>query len=254
MNRKSSLALTLALSLLASASSVEAEVLCANQLGGLRLRPAVCRKHERAVSLGVQGPQGPQGIAGPQGPAGPQGEKGDSGPAGPQGVAGPAGPIGATGPQGIPGLKGDTGQGALSLYDSTERRIGPVLSISSTQVQTLVDVNGQQFLVNASVAGFKEQAIIHFPSTDCSGTGYSTEVEPSQQFFRNASFVIGPNRTLFEVDESALSNPFNNTRSVFDARDGVCRLLGSATGTTPMYPLVPLVDLATFGTPPFSVR
>lgn len=64
------------------------------------------------VSVGPQGPegpQGPQGEPGPQGPQGepgPQGEKGEQGEPGPQGETGPAGPEGPQGPQ---GEKGDTG-------------------------------------------------------------------------------------------------------------------------------------------------
>ena len=254
MNCHKRFVLALGLSFLSQPSFAVADVVCVNKLGGLKLRATTCGKHERVVNLGLQGTPGPQGIAGPAGPQGLPGPKGDGGIPGPQGPQGVAGPAGATGPQGPEGPKGDTGPGALSVFDSTGKRIGPVLSISSTEVQTLVDVNGQQFLVNAGVAGFKEQAIIHFPSTDCSGTGYSTEIEPPLQFFKTASFVIGPNRTLLEVDEAGPSIPFSNTRSVFDARDGVCRTLGSATGTTPMYPLVPRTDLVTFGTPPLSVR
>ena len=64
------------------------------------------------VSVGPQGPegpQGPQGEPGPQGPQGepgPQGEKGEQGEPGPQGETGPTGPEGPQGPQ---GEKGDTG-------------------------------------------------------------------------------------------------------------------------------------------------
>lgn len=64
------------------------------------------------VSVGPQGPVGPQGLQGepgpqgPQGEPGPQGEKGEQGEPGPRGETGPAGPEGPQGPQ---GEKGDTG-------------------------------------------------------------------------------------------------------------------------------------------------
>lgn len=74
-----------------------------------------------SMSMGPQGPPGPQGPSGPQGPkgdTGAQGAKGDTGLQGPkgdtgaQGLQGPKGDTGAQGPQGDPGLqgpKGDTG-------------------------------------------------------------------------------------------------------------------------------------------------
>ena len=61
---------------------------------------------ESDVTLGAQGPQGPEGAAGAQGPAGPQGAQGAAGPAGPQGTAGVQGPAGPAGPQGPAGPAG----------------------------------------------------------------------------------------------------------------------------------------------------
>ena len=67
------------------------------------------------VSVGPEGPpgpQGPQGDPGPQGPQGepgPQGEKGDPGEQGPQGEPGPQGPEGPQGPKGDTGGNGSPG-------------------------------------------------------------------------------------------------------------------------------------------------
>lgn len=56
--------------------------------------------------IGPTGPQGPQGDEGPQGPIGPDGPQGPAGPEGQQGPAGPIGPQGPTGPQGDQGPPG----------------------------------------------------------------------------------------------------------------------------------------------------
>lgn len=64
------------------------------------------------VSVGPEGPPGPQGPQGEPGPQGPQGEPGPAGPQGPKGDPGPQGepgPKGETGAEGPQGPKGDTG-------------------------------------------------------------------------------------------------------------------------------------------------
>ncbi|MBK9990997.1 MAG: hypothetical protein IPP19_09750 [Verrucomicrobia bacterium] len=84
-----------------------------------------------ALTLGSQGPvgpQGPRGTTGPQGPiglTGPQGPKGDNGAIGPQGKAGAqgsSGAPGATGPAGPQGAQGPAGgQGPNPLQVATLR-------------------------------------------------------------------------------------------------------------------------------------
>jgi hypothetical protein len=71
------------------------------------------REDSMDITIGAEGPVGPQG---PQGDTGPQGPGGAAGPAGPAGAAGPPGPRGAVGPQGPTGLPGSEGrQGPAGL-------------------------------------------------------------------------------------------------------------------------------------------
>lgn len=66
---------------------------------------------------GETGAQGPQGETGFQGPQGERGLQGDKGAVGPQGIAGPIGPsgaVGAQGPQGVPGIPGEMGPTGLT--------------------------------------------------------------------------------------------------------------------------------------------
>ena len=81
-------------------------------------QPLGARRHwdEFNVTVGTEGPQGPQGVPGPQGPQGsigPQGAPGLQGPAGSQGVPGTPGAPGATGLQGPPGPPGPQGSQGL---------------------------------------------------------------------------------------------------------------------------------------------
>jgi large repetitive protein len=75
-----------------------------------------CKRHERVLTWGVQGPAGPAGAtgaAGPMGPSGPAGPAGPEGPPGMDGADGAAGPVGPEGPQGVAGRVGPPGpQGA----------------------------------------------------------------------------------------------------------------------------------------------
>jgi hypothetical protein len=75
------------------------------------------------VTLGAQGPTGPQGVAGPAGATGQQGLAGPVGATGPQG---PAGPIGATGPQGPAGLAGATGSQGPAGSPGAPGKDGPM--------------------------------------------------------------------------------------------------------------------------------
>ena len=79
------------------------------------------RGDEFWVTLGAQGPSGPQGIAGPAGATGQQGLAGPPGPAGPQGVAGATGPAG---PQGPPGPGGGTSVPSLDSLAGVSCNVG----------------------------------------------------------------------------------------------------------------------------------
>ena len=83
------------------------------------------RGDEFWVTLGAQGPSGPQGIAGPAGATGQQGLAGPPGPAGPQGVAGATGPAGLQGPPGTAGAMGLQGPAGLPGAAGKEGPMGP---------------------------------------------------------------------------------------------------------------------------------
>jgi hypothetical protein len=84
------------------------------------------------LSIGIEGPQGPQGFQGATGPQGPQGF---------QGATGPQGFQGATGPQGFQGFQGATGSGVNVIY---------LASDVSTNSAVVTDITGFTITVQAN--------------------------------------------------------------------------------------------------------
>ena len=90
-----------------------------------------------AISVGPQGPTGPQGDTGPtgtQGDTGPTGPQGDTGPTGPQGDTGPTGPQGDTGPTGPQGDTGPTGPAGSATWTAYTPSFGGVLTIGNGNI------------------------------------------------------------------------------------------------------------------------
>jgi Collagen triple helix repeat (20 copies) len=91
---------TLAMAARDITSTARADILCQeDNLDTLKARPGpVCRTGEKKidpVTLGLQGPAGPEGSVGPKGADGAVGPAGPEGPVGPKGADGTAGPAGA---------------------------------------------------------------------------------------------------------------------------------------------------------------
>ena len=93
---------TLAMAARDITSTARADILCQeDNLDTLKARPGPdCRTGEKKidpVTLGLQGPAGPEGSVGPKGAVGPAGPEGPVGPKGADGAVGPAAPPWATG-------------------------------------------------------------------------------------------------------------------------------------------------------------
>jgi hypothetical protein len=117
--------------------------------------PAPHRKGVFNVTVGAEGPQGPQGVPGPQGP------EGEPGPQGPQGGPGPQGPPGAPGPQGpqgVPGPQGPTGPPGSANIDGTTNRIVKFTSATTGGDSLLFD-NGSGVGIGTVAPGFPFQVI-----------------------------------------------------------------------------------------------
>jgi Collagen triple helix repeat (20 copies) len=105
---------TLAMAARDITSTARADILCQeDNLDTLKARPGPdCRTGEKKidpVTLGLQGPAGPEGSVGPKGAVGPAGPEGPVGPKGPDGAVGPAGSEGPVGSKGADCAAGPAG-------------------------------------------------------------------------------------------------------------------------------------------------
>src|ERR1700677_3330716 len=127
---------TLAMAARDITSTARADILCQeDNLDTLKARPGPdCRTGEKKidpVTLGLQGPAGPEGSAGPKGadgavgPAGPEGSAGPKGAVGPEGPVGPKGADGAVGPAGPEGPVGSKGVDGAVGPAGPEGPVGP---------------------------------------------------------------------------------------------------------------------------------
>ncbi len=140
------------------------------------------------LTIGTQGPAGPEGSVGPQGEqgvAGPQGDIGATGSQGPAGAMGPRGDTGLrgltgnTGPQGIPGLQGDTGSqgvpglGAVEVYDGADQYLGLLMGKSSINLDIFMP-SIQLFLSLSTRDGsvFPSGGHFYYKNRDCTGDAY----------------------------------------------------------------------------------
>lgn len=162
------------------------------------------------------------------------GAPGPQGPVGPQGTAGPVGP------------------GGLSLYDSTGKRVGAVSDIRSfAEADVVIELDSRLYLVTFTPNDTKETGPMFYISTDCTGPPYNTNDYPSWRFAHPPT-ISGADRTFYAVDATLPSVPYHAIRSVHYPVDG-CQSVPPTDGPL-NYPLVPIADLQSIGTPPYSIR
>jgi hypothetical protein len=121
---------TLAMAARDITSTARADILCQeDNLDTLKARPGPdCRTGEKKidpVTLGLQGPAGPEGSVGPKGADGAVGPEGPVGPKGADGAVGPAGPEGTVGPKGADGAVGPAGPEGTVGPKGADGAVGP---------------------------------------------------------------------------------------------------------------------------------
>lgn len=190
----------------------------------------------RTSLLDVPGPQGPPGPPGPQGPQGPTGEPGRRGATGPQGPAGPAGPQGPAGPA------------AATLVDATGKEIAPIVDfgapgIISGRVGIVLAHGGTKYFLWAPSSFSDPAQLVHFTSTDCTGTPY-VHTWPDEAWMGPYAVVVGD--TLYVATQQATSTLVRSQRR----GDGNCI---ANEDTDMMAPAAAAGTISGF-TPPFKVR
>lgn len=126
-----------------------------------------CKKGERRVVLGIQGPKGdagPQGPAGPAGPTGMDGVRGDTG---------AAGPIGPAGPPGAAGVTTVVYQNAArKAYDATGQMVGDVLGATDYSITVLREGLIQTFNLRTGALWENTSGLNFYLDNTCSGNQY----------------------------------------------------------------------------------
>ena len=148
------------------------------------------------------------------------------------------------------GLKGPSGTG-LVLYDANDKKVGDVVDLSSLVYPVVIfRVDEHVFALRVTRSRFIGESPLWFASTDCSGPPL-LEVNEEESFdLLLSNPVIGsPGHTVYVPDLNAV------VQSVlvksFLRQVGQC-LPDNATKT--VVSAIPIVDLDTQFTPPFSVR
>ena len=110
----------------------------------------------------------------------------------------------------------------------------------------MLEFGGQVFQVSVNhLDGFTLGGTLHFTSNDCSGIPY---LEVVSRLFSSAA-VAAPNQTLYATD----SNDTPQNLTIFSTlTNGDCDVPGGTD--TLVREALPLVDLSTVFTPPFSLQ
>ena len=184
-----------------------------------------CRKNEAPLHLGLPGSQ-----AEPPGPPGPQGPAGPTGPAGPPGSAGGGLLV-------VDSVGNGVGHVVGLMFDGSQRVLpNVILQQQGLMVGLMVTPNGFEGSGGSlafSLAGYKGQA---FLSSD-----FTTLILPGT--------IEGPGNTVYVPDPSATPGPVT-AQSLLQL--GTC--FSFQFDLPSAVPALPLVNLDTLYTPPFSLK
>lgn len=216
---------------------------CVNKATGAVRIANACGRSETPLSWNQQGPAGSQG------------------PAGPPGAQGPAGPQGSAGP------------GAVTVVDSTEKTLGPLVGSGRlvsgsnsnpipllTAAAVLLEIDSLWFALPVNSGGFLKAGVTFtYVTNDCSGTAY-LQLPPIPDLFQTVSgnfndsgrapgvvlnllYYAAPTTQLLQVGSTTMLNG--------DGTTGVCQQTSFQTYLSP----IKTFDLSTLGfTPPFSLK
>ena len=194
-----------------------------------------CRRNEAPVHWPLPGSaQSGQAVVGPPGPVGPAGP---AGPAGPQGLQGPPGPSGGAG---------------MMVVDSADRVVGSVIGFTFDGPQRIlpnVVLQKDGLLVGLTVGpgGLEGSGgSLFFDQAGCQGQAYLSG--PFDTLILPGTIEV-PDQTLYVPDLSATPG-LVTVRSFLQI--GTCFTFQFDLLTA--VPAIPLVDLGTLYTPPFSTK
>jgi len=152
-----------------------------------------------------------------------------------------------------------TSGNALKYYDANGKPVGrvapgerPGVIMCQAGQCAIVSITGYDFGRDYALGDFPFSELVWFSSTDCTGEAYAS-------LFDQSPVTIGllPTRIQLKTDGTVLLYVASSGRKILvDLRShlwqGNC--VEGGTGTTPVLPLSPPIDLSGRFTPPFTIH
>jgi hypothetical protein len=178
-------------------------------------------------------------------------------------ITGPAGPRGAQGAQGPQGNVGPAGPALLTVFDSTGKKVGEVISfLSIGQALVAFKLNTLSVVMDArpDILGGTSPGYVFFESTDCSTTPFLTGSLPptGTGILFAATAVGGPGSSTLYVATGPLQTI--NARAYWPRQGDnpaphPCINFGGQIDTRPAYPAAAIMsDLDSQFIPPFIAQ
>lgn len=144
--------------------------------------------------------------------------------------------------------------GTLTVFDSTGKRVGRVISIPVATLESVVvtfKVDGQLVALQVDRNRFKTHDLVElwFETLDCSGTPFLRDGRLNTRILPAAAVSV-PGSTVYLADPKATPQTITGGSRLLE--DGTCSTSQGFTG--PAIQAIPLIDLDTAFIPPFSVR
>lgn len=137
----------------------------------------------------------------------------------------------------------------LRVFDANNKLVGLADLSDTDEVQVLFQLGDQVFAVEVERDFFEASEDISYTSTDCSGTPLLDPIDEGEVMGLLETAIGPPGNTVYFADPKATPQTFT-VRSTFV--EGACESVGPFDFTG--VPGLPLIDLFTQFTPPFSVR
>jgi len=135
------------------------------------------------------------------------------------------------------------------VIDSKGVQVGQYAGTGGQVAVVVLEVNGFLATLYAYADRLSGNSILASESTDCSGPLFTTTM-PVTTFPRTG--VAPPGNTMMVADPNGVGQEI--TVRAYRSAFGTCDIIGGSGFPATGYPMIPLVDLDTMFTPPFSVK
>jgi hypothetical protein len=150
------------------------------------------------------------------------------------------------------------------VLDAHGKQVGKIISVSQgfatdnigqpSPALVMLNAGAYNFAVNVNQTGFAGQDIfVYFQSSNCTGTPFLGTVRNFGWPFWPVVAVAGTRHTVYLADPNGTPTSIT-AHSWFEDAAGIGTCITASFNVNEAVPALPLIDLATEFTPPFSVR